>query len=140
MNDATTLTAWDFDEIDRISREDLAAMARTIDEEQVYLRPTGFYDDQDITLLTATRVAAIDADSMTLRMEGAGTLSADQIALTTGADPICLPGISPPSRGRDGAFALKACPTPSTRPRRPPQPCWDRARLCRAPVVPVRSI
>ncbi|GAA5066383.1 hypothetical protein GCM10023209_04910 [Roseibacterium beibuensis] len=104
MNDATTLTAWDFDEIDRISREDLAAMARTIDEEQVYLRPPGFYDDQDITLLTATRVAAIDADSMTLRMEGAGTLSADQIALTTGADPICLPGIAPPSRGRGGAL------------------------------------
>ncbi|MBY6200984.1 acyl-CoA/acyl-ACP dehydrogenase [Maritalea mobilis] len=36
MNVATALTAYDFDEIDRISREDLAAMARTIDEERVY--------------------------------------------------------------------------------------------------------
>jgi len=36
MNVATTLTACDFDEIDRISREELAAIANKIDEERIY--------------------------------------------------------------------------------------------------------
>ncbi|MEC3862435.1 acyl-CoA dehydrogenase family protein [Mesobacterium sp. TK19101] len=36
MNVATSLTAYDFDEIDRISREDLASIVIKIDEERIY--------------------------------------------------------------------------------------------------------
>ncbi|MBY6200987.1 FAD-dependent oxidoreductase [Maritalea mobilis] len=81
-------------------------MAGEMALERLYLRPTRFYDDQDITLVTDTRVAAIDADSMTLRMEDGSTLSTDQIALTTGADPICLP----PALGGDqpGIYTMRS--------------------------------
>ncbi|WP_460275711.1 acyl-CoA dehydrogenase family protein [Celeribacter sp. ULVN23_4] len=36
MNVATSLTAYDFDEIDRISREDLASIVNKIDDERIY--------------------------------------------------------------------------------------------------------
>ncbi|SFJ75426.1 NAD(P)/FAD-dependent oxidoreductase [Celeribacter neptunius] len=59
--------------------------------DRLFLRPESFYEEHQITLLTGTRVIGIAPDTMTLAMENGPEISVDQIALTTGADPICLP-------------------------------------------------
>ena len=59
--------------------------------DRLFLRPRAFYDEQRIELLTHTRVAGIDPETMTIHLQNGDALTADKIALTTGADPIRLP-------------------------------------------------
>jgi 3-phenylpropionate/trans-cinnamate dioxygenase ferredoxin reductase component len=58
--------------------------------ERLYLRPTSFYADQNITLRLDAHVSAIDPRAKTLTVDGE-LLSYDQLALTTGSTPHRLP-------------------------------------------------
>ena len=60
--------------------------------ERMFLRPESFYADQRIELITNQRVAAIDPEAKTLLLEGGEAMRWDKLALTTGSDPIRLPG------------------------------------------------
>lgn len=58
--------------------------------ERLFLRPASFYAENEITLLTAQRVQAIDPGARRITLEGQ-VLDYDQLALTTGAVPRRLP-------------------------------------------------
>lgn len=60
-------------------------------QERLYLRPSEFYADQDITLRLDTRVVAIDRAAKTLTLTGEELISYDHLAFTTGAHPRTLP-------------------------------------------------
>ncbi|MBN2629617.1 MAG: FAD-dependent oxidoreductase [Rhodobacteraceae bacterium] len=66
-------------------------MAGDMALERLFLRPTKFYEDNDITLHTGAQVVALDPAAMTVHLADGATVRADRIALTTGADPITLP-------------------------------------------------
>ncbi|TDK51359.1 NAD(P)/FAD-dependent oxidoreductase [Antarcticimicrobium luteum] len=66
-------------------------MLGALETERLFLRPETFYAEQGIELITGARVAALDPQAMSLRMEDGAQIAADMIALTTGADPIRLP-------------------------------------------------
>lgn len=59
-------------------------------EERLYLRPAGFYADQNIDLGLSTRADAIDPAAKTVTV-GAEAFSYDQLALCTGSVPRRLP-------------------------------------------------
>jgi 3-phenylpropionate/trans-cinnamate dioxygenase ferredoxin reductase subunit len=59
--------------------------------ERLYLRAPSFWEEQAVTLRLSTRVEAIDTDARTLRLADGGTLSWDDLALTTGSRPRRLP-------------------------------------------------
>lgn len=61
-----------------------------MDRERLYLRPAAFYGDQDIDLVLAKSVDAIDPAAKTITVDGAA-ISYDQLALTTGSTPRRLP-------------------------------------------------
>ena len=58
--------------------------------ERLYLRPRSFYDDQSITVRTNERVQSIETSAKTLTTDQ-GTISYDQLAITTGSVPRLLP-------------------------------------------------
>ncbi len=58
--------------------------------ERLFLRPESYYAQQDIRLLTNTRVSAIDPVAKTVAF-GTGSISYDQLALTTGSTPRMFP-------------------------------------------------
>ncbi|MDD9732572.1 FAD-dependent oxidoreductase [Mameliella sp. AT18] len=60
--------------------------------DRLFLRPESFYAEQEIDLFTDTRVASLDAKTRRLRLADGREITADRIALTTGADPMRLPG------------------------------------------------
>ncbi|MCB1397281.1 MAG: FAD-dependent oxidoreductase [Rhodobacter sp.] len=66
-------------------------MAGDMTLDRLFLRPQAFYDENRIDLVTGCQVEAIDPEAMTIRMADGAAIAADQIALTTGADPIRLP-------------------------------------------------
>ncbi|CUH63831.1 Rhodocoxin reductase [Thalassovita gelatinovora] len=66
-------------------------MLGALDKERLFLRPETFYAEQGIDLITGARVAALDPQTMSLRIDDGTQIAADMIALTTGADPIRLP-------------------------------------------------
>ncbi len=65
-------------------------MLGDMDVERLYLRPEAFYGEQNIALRTNARVTAIDPQARTVTL-GDEVLPFDQLALTTGSDPIRLP-------------------------------------------------
>ena len=60
------------------------------EKERLFLRPEAIYADKDIALRLGTPVSAIDTDAKTVAV-GNEVLSYDQLALTTGSEPIRLP-------------------------------------------------
>ncbi|WP_281981547.1 NAD(P)/FAD-dependent oxidoreductase [Thalassorhabdomicrobium marinisediminis] len=62
-----------------------------MERERLFLRPRDWYDDQNITLRTETRVVAIDAAARRVTLAGDEVLSYDELALTTGSHPRTLP-------------------------------------------------
>ncbi len=59
--------------------------------ERLFLRPENYYADNDIELLTDTRVMSIDCAAKSISLSNGGTLEYDKLALTTGALPNRLP-------------------------------------------------
>ena len=60
------------------------------EKERLFLRPAAIYAEKDITLKLGTPVSAIDTAAKAVTV-GAEVLTYDQLALTTGSDPIRLP-------------------------------------------------
>ena len=58
--------------------------------ERLFLRPESYYAEQDIRLLTDSRVSAIDPAAKTVALDS-GSIGYDQLALTTGSIPRLLP-------------------------------------------------
>lgn len=58
--------------------------------EQLLLRPSDFYENNRIDLLTDRHVSAIDRDNKTITVED-GSLDYDELVLTTGSEPRRLP-------------------------------------------------
>jgi 3-phenylpropionate/trans-cinnamate dioxygenase ferredoxin reductase subunit len=61
-----------------------------MERERLYLRPSEFYDDQNIMLRLGTPVTSVDAAAKTVRL-GEETLAFDNLVLTTGSTPRRLP-------------------------------------------------
>ncbi|WP_417268994.1 NAD(P)/FAD-dependent oxidoreductase [Celeribacter sp.] len=61
-----------------------------MDLDRLYLRPTDYYADENITLITGRAVTAIDPEAKTVSL-GDETLPYDALALTTGSRPHRLP-------------------------------------------------
>ncbi len=66
-------------------------MLGEMDVERLFLRPEAFYGDQNITLRLGTQVTKIDRSAKTVTLDTDEVLDYDQLALTTGSDPINLP-------------------------------------------------
>ncbi len=58
--------------------------------ERLFLRPSSFYAEHGVRLVTGARVEAIDTSARTITLPGE-TLGYDQLALTTGSTPRRLP-------------------------------------------------
>ncbi len=80
-------------------------MLGEMDAERLFLRPEAFYADQNITLRLGVQVSAIDRAAKTVTLGTGEVLEYDQLALTTGSDPIELP----PSIGGDldGVYTVR---------------------------------
>jgi len=80
-------------------------MLGEMDVERLFLRPEAFYADQNITLRLGVAVTAIDGAAKTVTLNTGEVLDYDQLALTTGSDPIKLP----PSIGGDleGVYTVR---------------------------------
>lgn len=74
-------------------------------EERLYLRPQSFYDDNNITLRTGTRVVEIQPQYNQVVLEAGEILSYDALALTTGSHPRSLP--SAIGGMLDGVFTMR---------------------------------
>ncbi|MEU0130740.1 MULTISPECIES: FAD-dependent oxidoreductase [unclassified Streptomyces] len=66
-------------------------LAGTVSAEEIALRPPSFYTDQDIELMTGHRVAAIDRERRTVRLESGLRLPYGALVLATGCRPRTLP-------------------------------------------------
>jgi len=66
-------------------------MLGEMDVERLFLRPEAFYADQNITLRLGVQVTSIDRAAKTVTLDTGEVLVYDQLALTTGSDPIQLP-------------------------------------------------
>ena len=66
-------------------------MLGEMDVERLFLRPEVFYADQNISLRLGIQVNAIDRTAKTVTLDNDEVLAYDQLALTTGSDPIQLP-------------------------------------------------
>jgi 3-phenylpropionate/trans-cinnamate dioxygenase ferredoxin reductase subunit len=66
------------------------------EREKAYVHEEGFYEQQEIELLTGTTATAIDPRSSTVQLDGGHTERFDQLLLSTGAEPrrITVPGAS----------------------------------------------
>ncbi|WP_066711179.1 NAD(P)/FAD-dependent oxidoreductase [Celeribacter ethanolicus] len=80
-------------------------MSGEMELERLFLRPESFYAEQGIDLLTGTRVSGIDPETMVITFADGTEMPVDQIALTTGADPICLP---PVMGGGEGVYTMRS--------------------------------
>lgn len=60
------------------------------EKERLFLRPEAIFAEKDITLRLGEQVSAIDTSAKTVTV-GGDTLAYDQLALTTGSEPIRLP-------------------------------------------------
>ncbi|HET6866678.1 MAG TPA: FAD-dependent oxidoreductase [Solirubrobacteraceae bacterium] len=61
------------------------------EREKAYVHPAGFYEEQDIELLTGAAVAAIDPGASRVLLEDNRELAYDRLLLTMGAEPRRLP-------------------------------------------------
>ncbi|OUS09116.1 pyridine nucleotide-disulfide oxidoreductase [Rhodobacterales bacterium 52_120_T64] len=66
-------------------------MLGQMDVERLFLRPEAFYGDQNINLRLGVQVTEIDRAAKTVTLNTSEVLNYDQLALTTGSDPIRLP-------------------------------------------------
>ena len=66
-------------------------MLGDMDVNRLFLRPEAFYADQNIALRLGVQVTAIDRAAKTVTLNTGEVLKYDQLALTTGSDPIQLP-------------------------------------------------
>ena len=66
-------------------------MLREMDVARLFLRPAAFYAEQNIDLLTNTRVVSIDPADKQITFNNGDTLAYDMLALTTGSYPHSLP-------------------------------------------------
>jgi 3-phenylpropionate/trans-cinnamate dioxygenase ferredoxin reductase component len=57
------------------------------EREKAYVHPAGFYEEQDIELLTASAVAAIDPGASRVLLDDNRELAYDRLLLTMGAEP-----------------------------------------------------
>jgi 3-phenylpropionate/trans-cinnamate dioxygenase ferredoxin reductase subunit len=64
------------------------------EREKAYVHPAGFYDDQQIELLSDTVVTAIEPGALRVLLRGGRDVPYDKLLLTTGAEPrhISIPG------------------------------------------------
>lgn len=62
-----------------------------MERERLLLRPRDWYEANNITLRTGTRVVAVNAAAKTITLEGEEELAYDELALTTGSHPRQLP-------------------------------------------------
>ncbi len=65
-------------------------LAGTAPEEWIPLRPSKFFEEQDIKLVLGTRVTAIDVARKRALVDGGESLAYDALLLATGAEPIRL--------------------------------------------------
>ncbi|HJS96829.1 MAG TPA: FAD-dependent oxidoreductase [Solirubrobacteraceae bacterium] len=61
------------------------------EREKAYVHPAAFYEEQDIELLTASAVAAIDPGASRVLLDDNRELAYDRLLLTMGAEPRRLP-------------------------------------------------
>lgn len=66
-------------------------MLGDMDVERLFLRPEAFYADQNIDLRLGVQVTGIDRTAKSVTLDTGEVLGYDQLALTTGSDPIALP-------------------------------------------------
>lgn len=77
--------------------------------DRLYLRPEGYYTDENITLRRSTQVTGIDAAMKTIAVTKDGvseTLSYDALALTTGSAPRRLPATI--GGDLDGVYTMRS--------------------------------
>jgi len=79
-------------------------LAGGMDEEQVYLRPPGYYAEQAIELWTGAKATRLDAETRTLWLADGRRLRYDRLLLATGA-AARLPRV--PGAGLDGVLTLR---------------------------------
>ena len=62
--------------------------------ERVYLRPEKFYEDKNVTLMTSTRVTAIDTTAKTVSTDAGAAIAYEKLLLATGGRPrrLTIPG------------------------------------------------
>jgi 3-phenylpropionate/trans-cinnamate dioxygenase ferredoxin reductase subunit len=80
-------------------------MLGEMDVERLFLRPEAFYADQNIALRLGVQVTAIDRAAKTVTLDTGEVLNYDQLALTTGSDPIKLPASI--GGDLDGVFTVR---------------------------------
>jgi 3-phenylpropionate/trans-cinnamate dioxygenase ferredoxin reductase subunit len=61
------------------------------EREKAFVHPDGFYEDQQIELMTGRRATAVDLALRTITLDDGRALSYDKLLLTTGAEPRRLP-------------------------------------------------
>ena len=76
-----------------------------MEEARLYLRPESWYADNDIRLLTDTRVVAIRRPTREVELSTGDVLPYDALALTTGAHPRTLPAAV--GGQLDGLYAMR---------------------------------
>jgi 3-phenylpropionate/trans-cinnamate dioxygenase ferredoxin reductase subunit len=94
-----------------------AVLAGKEDEDRVFLRPAGWYEEQQIDLRLGVRAVGLDADGHALLLEDNERLFYDRLLIVTGAIPrtLDLPGADLPGvhtlRSLDDARAISAALT-----------------------------
>ena len=72
--------------------------------EMAYVHPGGFYEQQEIELVTGVTVTAIDPGASRVTLDGRRTLGYDRLLLATGAEPRRVPV---PGADLDGVYYLR---------------------------------
>ena len=67
-----------------------AYLSGKMERERLFLKPEGFYDDNNVTLKLDTEVASIDAAGKTLALNNGETLAYDHAVIATGSRPRLL--------------------------------------------------
>ena len=81
-----------------------AYLAGTDDRESVFVHPSSWYAEHDVTLLTGVRATAIDRAAHTVAMTDGTTLPYSKLLLATGSTPRQLPV---PGSDLDGVLTLR---------------------------------
>ena len=74
------------------------------EREKVYVHPGGFYEQQEIELVTGVTVTAIDPGASRVTLDDGRALGYDRLLLATGAEPRRL---AVPGAGLDGVYYLR---------------------------------
>ena len=74
------------------------------EREKAYVHPGGFYEQQEIELVTGVTVTAIDPGASRVTLDDGRALGYDRLLLATGAEPRRL---AVPGAGLDGVYYLR---------------------------------